>query len=261
MAADLGARAPKYHRIAEQLRRDVTDGEYAPGDRLPAETSLAERFHVSVPTIRQAIGVLRAEGVIESQHGVGTFVKQNRRLRRHSRGRYARARADRQLLTAHLHHEITAAGPEPVNADVAEAMGIEPGTTVIVRRRTLYNRDGNSPEEVGASYLPADIAAGSYLERREVVPKALFLCVEELSGKQYAHAEDQWTARLPTAEESAALDLPLGAPVMHVLHIARADDGTVLEVSESTWPADRILVVDDYEIETEPADPDSRSEI
>ncbi|MFI6337704.1 UTRA domain-containing protein [Streptomyces sp. NPDC050535] len=62
-------------------------------------------------------------------------------------------------------------------------------------------------------------------------------------------------------EEAASLELPLGAPVMTVVHTARAEDGRVLEVSESTWPADRIVIVDEYAIEPEAVEPDSPSEV
>ena len=68
-------------------------------------------------------------------------------------------------------------------------------------------------------------------------------------------------ARLPTAEESSALELPAGVPVMHVIHVARADDGTILEVSESLWPADRIMVIDDYDVEPTAIEPESPSQV
>jgi GntR family transcriptional regulator len=48
---------------------------------------------------------------------------------------------------------------------------------------------------------------------------------------------------------------------MHVIHVARADDGTILETSESVWPADRIMVIDDYEVEPSASRPESPSEI
>jgi GntR family transcriptional regulator len=154
-----------------------------------------------------------------------------------------------------LRHDITFAGRAPAPAHVAEAFGIEPGEEVVVRRRTLSDKDTGRPEELGASYLPMPIAGGTYLEKPAVVPKALFLCVEELAGKPYAHAHDQWTARMPSAEEAAALDLPTGAPVIHIVHIARADDGTALEVSESVWPAERVVVIDDYPSSRTPTSP------
>ncbi|MEE3919050.1 hypothetical protein V2I01_13600 [Micromonospora sp. BRA006-A] len=48
---------------------------------------------------------------------------------------------------------------------------------------------------------------------------------------------------------------------MQVIHVARAEDGSLLEVSESVWPADRIVVIDEYEVEPEPAEPVAPSEV
>jgi len=261
MTAEVSARAPKYHRAADELRREILAGVYTSGDRLPAETALADRFRVSVPTIRQALAVLRAEGLIESRHGIGTFIRENRRLQRRSRSRYGRARADQQLLTSHLEHRIVFAGRIPVPRHIADVMDLDPGTEVVARRRHLFDENTGRPEEVGASYVPVDIAGGTFLEEPTVVPKALFLCVEDLSGKTYAHARDLWVSRMPTAEEADVLDLPSGAPVLNVIHVAHADDGTILEVSESVWPADRVMFVDEYDIEQEPGAPEAPSEI
>ncbi len=261
MVSDLGAKAPKYHQIANELRRQIQAGELAPGDRLPAETALAERFRVSMPTIRQSIAVLRAEGAVESVHGVGTFVRESRRLQRRSRERYGRARTDKKLLTAHLRHEIVFAGRAAVPPHIAEVMHVEPGAEVVARRRHLYDKDTDKAEEIGASYIPVDIAGGTYLERPAVVPKALFLCIEDLSGKRYTSARDHWVARMPTPEESSVLHLSMGAAVVHVVHVAYAADGAVLEVSESSWPADRIVVIDEYDIEPGAAPPDAPSDI
>ena len=60
--------------------------------------------------------------------------------------------------------------------------------------------------------MPASITAGTYLEKTNVVPKALFLCVEELSGRQYIHASDRWQVRRATTEETSLLEIAPGAP-------------------------------------------------
>jgi DNA-binding GntR family transcriptional regulator len=258
---ELSARVPKYHRVADALRTEIRTGELHPGQRLPAETALVERFRVSLPTVRQALSVLRAEGLIESRHGIGTFVKEQHRLQRRSRGRYGSARGHQQLLTHHLRHEIVFAGRGPAPTHIAQIMGIEPGAEIIIRRRNLFNKDTGAPEEIGASYLPISIAGGTFLEEPTVVPKALFLCVEDLTGHRYTRARDQWIARMPTADESVILELPTGAPVMHVVHTARDEHGDILEISESVWPADRVIVIDDYDIEQQPAQPEAPSEI
>lgn len=259
MTDDLGLKAPKYQRIADTLRREIKTGEYKPGDKLPPESALLERFRdqlgtLSLPTLRQAIAVLRSEGLIESQHGIGTFVKTDRRLQRRSRKRYGRARTDKQLLTSHLRHQIIFAGVHAVPQHIADATNFQPDDRVVIRRRLLRDKETGRPEELGASYVPASIAEGTYLEKYDVVPKALFLCVEELSGKHYTYARDQWRVRPASAEESELLDLSAGTTVVHLIHTACDEDGEILEVSESVWPADRVVILDDYEIAQEPED-------
>jgi len=54
---------------------------------------------------------------------------------------------------------------------------------------------------------------------------------------------------------------PVRSPVIHVVHAARADDGTALEVSESVWPAERVVVVDDYPIEQDADESAAPSEV
>ena len=169
MTDDLGARAPKYQRIADALRQQIKTGEYRPGDRLPSETTLLERFRdqfgtLSLPTLRQAIAVLRAEGLVESQQGIGTFIKADRRLQRRSRKPYGRARTDRQLLTSHLAHQIIFAGKGGVPEHIAAVTDFQPDDQVVIRRRLLRDKETGTPEELGASYVPASIVGGTYLE-------------------------------------------------------------------------------------------------
>lgn len=58
-------------RIAEMIRT----GDYSPGDRLPGERKLAEQLRVGRTSIREAIRRLETMGLLESRHGLGTFVK------------------------------------------------------------------------------------------------------------------------------------------------------------------------------------------
>jgi GntR family transcriptional regulator len=48
---------------------------------------------------------------------------------------------------------------------------------------------------------------------------------------------------------------------MHVIHTAHDEHGDILEVSESIWPADRIILIDDYPIEQAPEQPTAASEV
>jgi len=63
-----------FERIAEQIERSIVEGHLKPGDRLPAERELAQQFAVSRTAVREAVKSLSEKGLIESQHGRGTFV-------------------------------------------------------------------------------------------------------------------------------------------------------------------------------------------
>lgn len=62
-------------QIAEQIRSSILAGEFTPGDKLPPERELAEMFGVSRPSVREALNLLAASGLVESYQGGGTVVK------------------------------------------------------------------------------------------------------------------------------------------------------------------------------------------
>lgn len=63
-----------YRQVAEQIRMLIEAGELSPGDKLPAERELAERFGVSRPTVREALIVLEVEGHIQIRMGAGVYI-------------------------------------------------------------------------------------------------------------------------------------------------------------------------------------------
>lgn len=65
---------PLRELVIEALRQQIMDGDYAPGDQLPTEPVLVARFGYSRTVIREALAALRADGLVDSRHGVGVFV-------------------------------------------------------------------------------------------------------------------------------------------------------------------------------------------
>lgn len=65
---------PLYEELAELIRRKVAAGELAPGDRLPGEIELAVSLGVSRPSVREALKILRALGVVSIRHGDGVYI-------------------------------------------------------------------------------------------------------------------------------------------------------------------------------------------
>lgn len=64
-----------YAQLADLLRRQIEDGTYRPGAQIPSEEQLAETHDISRETVRRATALLRAEGLIEVQHGYGSWVR------------------------------------------------------------------------------------------------------------------------------------------------------------------------------------------
>jgi GntR family transcriptional regulator len=66
---------PLYHQLAETLFAQIRAGDYLPGQRIPSEHVLAERFGVGRPTVRQATDALIQRGMLQRRRGSGTFVR------------------------------------------------------------------------------------------------------------------------------------------------------------------------------------------
>jgi GntR family transcriptional regulator len=64
----------RYGTLALALRDRILQGEWAPGDTIPAESTLAQSYGVALGTIRQALALLVEDGVLQRRHGKGTFV-------------------------------------------------------------------------------------------------------------------------------------------------------------------------------------------
>ena len=129
------------HRIADSLRERVQDGEFVAGTRLPSEPELARRLGVSRSSLRSAITLLEADGVLRRMHGSGTFVTERPLLRNDLSQNFGVS----DLIAATGLEPGTAdarAAREPAPADVAQAFGLEPGTalSVLYRVRTASGR-------------------------------------------------------------------------------------------------------------------------
>ena len=124
---------PLHHQVYLDLRRAIEGGEWAPGDRLPAERELAVRYGCSLITIRHALGELAREERIERTRGRGTFV-----------------------LATRIEHDF--AGQLSFGEDMRRR-GLEPATRIVERRTELAG------EAVGAALGIGPDTLVHYVER------------------------------------------------------------------------------------------------
>ncbi|MBW1603956.1 GntR family transcriptional regulator [Streptomyces sp. JJ66] len=237
---------PKYRRIAEELKGAIADGTYAPGDRLPGENDLMATHQVARMTARQALSVLQSEGIAEARKGAGVFVRAVRPLRRRSVPRVAREQwgAGRSVWEADAEgREVSVdrvqVSEEPVPDAIGVVLDVGPNAPVCVRRRR-YALDGE-PVLLATSYLPAELVRGTPVTEPDTGPGGLYARLTEL-GHEPVRFREEVRARMPSAEETDALALSAGTPVMLVCRTAYTEDGRAVEVNDMILRADAYVL-------------------
>lgn len=254
MTINPGAAEFPHRQIAAALRTRIRDGEWAAGERLPSIPTIAATYGVAKQTVQRTIDQLRVEGLLITKPGSGTYVRgTRRRLNRLSRGRYGARRGYHADLAARYRQQLIEVRRQTAPPEVADAFGVPDRTDLLVRRHLV--RTGDAPVEVGASWLrPAD-TAGTSLERMQAYGRPLYQEVEEETGRRYATATDQITARLPTRDEAELLAIRPDTPVLHLLHVAYDARHRPIEVATATWPGPVTALVEEYAVPGPPTDP------
>lgn len=67
--------APKYERVAAAIRDQIRSGQLKPGDKLPSLSQLQAEHDVSYGSVRGAMLILKAEGLVEGRPGEGVYVR------------------------------------------------------------------------------------------------------------------------------------------------------------------------------------------
>ena len=252
----------KYELIADELRRHIQTGELRPGDRVPGEAALIERYKVSIPTVRQALAVLRTEGLIEAKHGVGTFVRAPRVKVRRTDERYQweknRVREPESVrrtsgateqdsglsmpgLVFDAHYEVIYA-----DDGLADAFEVPAGTKVLQRDYRTRPRAEDAPLNMSRSYLLYDLASSNpdLLEvDNEPWPGGTQHQLFTL-GIEVDHITEEIETRPPTAHEADELGMAReGTAVFSIRKRTLDVTGRVVEVVDVILPGDRSQLV------------------
>jgi GntR family transcriptional regulator len=236
-----GARVPRYLQIADALRRRLAAQAATRVARLPSESALAIEFRVSRETLREALALLRDEGLIYSLVGRGTFASPGHR------------QATAVRITQPINEPYVAGRPSVLKVleqgfveapiETSRALRLPPRSQVFCYRslRTIRGR----PFRYGRVYLPREIAERLDLSR----PPELTISerIEREAGIRLIRAHQVVMAVSAGAEPARCFGVATGTPVLMFRRTYYQDNGRpaefVLEYQNSArFPYEEALV-------------------
>jgi GntR family transcriptional regulator len=229
---------PLHPQLADLLRAEIRAGSYRPGDKLPSERELSEKYKVSAVTARLAINQLRAEGLATSHVGRGVFVAEPGPPRRMSddilRGEAFYRAVGRLGLEPSV---ATSVSRGPATEEVAEALEVAPGAEVLIHIR-LTRAEGGPPMFLATNYFPLWVVEAAP-QLAEESASGLTKWLGQAFGDLYG--EDLIDSRMPTPEERERLEIPENTPVTVIKGLNRDSEHRPLHYIVKVTPSGRML--------------------
>lgn len=227
---DRTSSVPLYHQLAQQLEAAIHAGTIRPGQELGNEIILANRCGVSRPTMRRALTMLVAKGLLVRRRGVGTSVVESpiaRSLQLTSLFDDLQ-QAHQHPRTAVLAHEVI-----PASEAVAAAMRLPRAHPVLHLLRVRYAAD--EPLAILENFLPPDLAD---LGEIDLTTTGLYQALRT-AGVPIKVAKQRIGARTGTDEECRMLDEPPSSPVLTMDRITHDNTARVIEFASHRYRASR----------------------
>lgn len=239
---DRNAGVALWRQVADHIRHSITEGIYDERMMLPPEKELAASLRVNRHTVRSAIAALAVEGVVRPVQGIGTMIRQRRKIRlplthrtRFSQGIGKQAKEAIAILLSHR--------TEPADSEVADALAIEMGSDCIVLE-TTHTADG-IPVSTATNWFPA-IRFESMPERLQAlgsITAALAACGVE----DYVRLSTEISATNATSEDLARLTLAAGAVVLETKSVNGDAKGKPIQYARTRFDAGRTSLIIAFE--------------
>ncbi|WP_433796543.1 GntR family transcriptional regulator [Actinoplanes sp. CA-252034] len=249
MEAHANPGTPAYQRIAATYRTGITSGELSPGDQLPTEHAIADRFGVARQTVRTGLSLLVAEGLIVARRPHGYFVRRREHMiyrpQEKSRprpvtpemvDRFSQQIADEgRVPSQRIEVTLVQAGP-----DLAERLRVEPGVPIVARRRVRFIN--GEPTNINDSHFPLELVKDSEIMSPAYIPRGTDQVLADLGHRQ-DRAIDEILVRMPTPDEIHRLGLGPGTPVAVHYDTGYTTDGRPVRCTVNVLPGDRHKIV------------------
>lgn len=224
----------RWRQIADAIESTIHRGELGPGDRLPAETELAERHGVNRHTVRRAIAALAERGLVLAARGSGTYVGPGRLaypISRRTRFSNIVGSAGREAGGRLLADAVC-----PADREVARRLRIAVGAEV-TRLELLRSADG-VPLCLATTWLPRELvpeAASLYRSTRSMT-RAL----AKAGIADYQRRSTLISAAIADAVDGDLLRIAPGRPLIVVDSVDVTGDGRPVLTTRARFAADRI---------------------
>jgi GntR family transcriptional regulator len=243
---------PMYRQIAEDLRAQIEGGDLEPGQQLRTETELKEHYGASRNTIRDAIRLLAAWGMVQTKPGQGTFVSPEiepyiTTLTGSPKVPILYGEVDDSAAGETTGRQRVLKSTDPqveiqkAPADVASLLQIAEGSQVISRhqKRTI---DG-TPGSMQTSFYPMGFVvkgANRLIEADDIAIGTMKYLEQTLGLKQVGY-RDWVTVRTADPVESTFFNLPADGRVgvFEIFRTAYDQTGTPMRLTVSVYPTDR----------------------
>jgi GntR family transcriptional regulator len=221
--------SPRYIEIADYLRELVEQAR--PGQRLPSDAELCEKFDVSRMTARQAVAILANEHLLERKAGSGTYAT-GRRVPRAlgSPLSFSQSTLSRGLTPS---SRVLRAGPTKLSEDDAAALGINIESAAIMLERLRLADD--VPMAIEYAVIPADHTG---LLDENLTSGSLHAAFER-AGRIPTRANAEVGARMATKRERTLLELPTNGIVLTEIRTIFDQNGAPLEHTSTVYAAER----------------------
>jgi GntR family phosphonate transport system transcriptional regulator len=231
---DAGSGVALWRQVADGIERDIADGRFAAGERLPGETEIADTYRVNRHTVRRALAALAERGMVRAERGSGTYVEAPRLaypLR--SRTRFS------EIVGAggqEPRGRLIETSNEAATRELARELALKTGAPLI--RIEILRLADRTPICVSTNWLSAERFpdAGSVFASEQSMTKLL----AHYGIRDYRRGSTRITAAIADATDAARLDLALGRPVLVVDATDVDTGGKPLVTKRARFAAERV---------------------
>ncbi len=225
--------SPLYRQIKVLLLQSLQSSEWKPGAVIPSEIELATRFRVSQGTVRKAIDELAGENLLVRRQGKGTFVATH--AEHQVQYRFLRLRTDRPGAAANgaAERRVLECRTVRANAEIARALGLRNGESVIQARRILAFE--SQPTILEDLWLPGAAFKGLTAQQMNDYPGPTYAMLELAYGVRMVRAEEKIRAVLPDSEQAALLQMTLNTPLLSVVRTSYTYNDVPMELRRGLY--------------------------